>query len=115
MHILKNVIEYKTRVLVFSKNLSKTFILRRTERGIIIDEHMYTFKTSVMMVRYSLKLDILNRYLKNNQVLIFKISDHSESSYADERNDGQTTGQPNNRFRKFAKTLKVITKSNTSA
>ena len=45
--------------------------MRKIERGIIINEHMYSRKTFVIIIRFSLKLDIVNGVLKNNQVLIF--------------------------------------------
>jgi hypothetical protein len=48
----KNVIEYKICVLVFSANLSVTFlILRKTERGIIINVHRSLCKVPVTLVR----------------------------------------------------------------
>lgn len=53
------------------QTLRGTFIVRKIERGIIINEHMYSRKTFVIIIRFSLKLDIVNGVLKNNQVLIF--------------------------------------------
>jgi len=34
------------------QTLCETFIVRKTERGIIINEHMYTCKTFVIIVRF---------------------------------------------------------------
>ena len=73
-HIFKNVVEHKIRVWFSAQSLSETFIVRRTERGTTINEHMYSCKTFVIIVRFVLKLDILNRFLKSNKILIFKIS-----------------------------------------
>jgi len=55
--------------------------------------------------------------LKNNHVLILKISDQSEPSCSMRTNETTDTqqDQPNNRFRKFSKALKFNIKSNTSA
>lgn len=56
------------------QTLSETFCVRRTERDIIINGHTYSCKTFVIIGRFSLKLNILHRFLKNKQVLIFKLS-----------------------------------------
>jgi len=78
---------------------------------------MYSYKTSVIIVRFSLKLDILNRFLKNNEVLIFKIYIQWEPSCSMRTNEPTDTQQHEQiiAFRKFANVLKVNTKSNTSA
>jgi hypothetical protein len=91
------------RVWFSAQPFSETFIVRRIERGIIINEHMYSCKTFVIIVRFVLKLDILNRFLKNNKVLIFKISVQWETSCSMRTNEPTDTQQdePNNRFTKI--------------
>ena len=91
------------RVLVLSTSLSETFIVRGIELLTFINEHMHSCKTSVIIVRFPLKLDILNRFLKNNQVLIFKISVQLEPSYFMRTNELTDTQQdePNDSFSKI--------------
>ena len=78
---------------------------------------MYSRSPSVIVIRFSLKLDIINRFLKSNQVLIFKISVQWEPSCSIRTNGPMDTQQEEKIivFRKFAKALKVNTKSNTPA
>jgi hypothetical protein len=49
----KKVIEHKICVLIFSTNLSKTFlILRRIQRDIVINVHRSSCKVHVIVVRF---------------------------------------------------------------
>jgi hypothetical protein len=63
MHIFETFIENKTRVLVVSTTFVQNFFLRRTERGIIIDEHMYIFKTCYYS-QILIKIGYLQQILK---------------------------------------------------
>jgi len=55
----KMLLNIKCSVWFSVQHLSKTFIVRRIERDIVINEHAYSCKTSVIIDRFSLKFDIL--------------------------------------------------------
>ena len=69
---MKNVTKYKMRVLIFTKIFDQIIFLRSVERDIIINEHMSLCNVTVVIIRYSLKLNSLNRFLTNTQDIIFK-------------------------------------------
>jgi hypothetical protein len=54
------------------QTMSETFIVRRYKQDFIINEHTSLSKVTVTIVRFSLKLKFIKRFLKYTQVLIFK-------------------------------------------
>ena len=54
--------------------LTETFIFRQIDPDITKNAHTSSCKVPVIIVRYSLKLNFLNRILTNSQVLIIKKS-----------------------------------------
>jgi hypothetical protein len=70
---------------------SVTFISKTIERYITINEHTSSCKLLVIIVRFSLKLSILNRFLNNSQVLTFKLSVHWELSCSMQKNKPTNT------------------------
>ena len=60
--------------------LTEAFIVRQTERDIIINEHTPSCKLADILVSYSLKLNFLYRRLTISQVLIIKKFFHWEPS-----------------------------------
>ena len=56
---MKNVMEYKTCVLIFSIFLSQTFLtLRKIQRDFTINLHISSCKVPVILVRFLTKLEI---------------------------------------------------------
>jgi hypothetical protein len=72
-------------------SLTESFIGGRVERDIIINEHMSASKVTVIIVKYSLKLNFHYRFLPNSLVLIIKKSVQWELI-------GKQKGQINGRF-----------------
>jgi hypothetical protein len=80
------------RVLIFSTNLSETFIiLRRTVRGIIIKVHGSLCKVPVIFVGFLMNLAFLDRFSKKDQMSDFmKICPVGAKLF---HSDGWTDGQ----------------------
>jgi hypothetical protein len=116
-HILKKVINCYKRVWFSLLSLTESLIVRRVERDIIINEQMSSCKATVIIVRFSLTLKFLNRFLTNLHEIIFEKSVQSETncSMLTKGPTGKQTGW--NKWSLFAnlrRRLKVNTKSNTS-
>jgi hypothetical protein len=111
-HILTNGgrKKYSVGVLILSSNFSETFlILRRTERDMVINIHLFSCKVPIFLVRCSRNLNFLDRYSKNTSILNFvKIGPvRAELSHADRRRDQKDGRTDRTRlivaFRNFAK------------
>jgi hypothetical protein len=74
--------------------LSETFISRRTERGTITNEHMYSCKTryySQICIKIGYSQQIFEKERSINFQNICPVG--AELFHADERTDGRTTGR----------------------
>ena len=63
------ILNIKCILLIFSTNLSETFlVLRRKHRDIIVNIHWYSCKLPVILVRFQWHLNFLDRFWKDPQV-----------------------------------------------
>jgi len=62
----QRIIEHKMWVFFFLQLLSETFLtLKRTERDVIIHVHWSSRKVSVILVRFELHPNFINKFSKN--------------------------------------------------
>jgi hypothetical protein len=79
-NILKKVIEHKMRVLVFIIISDRIIYCKKGWSNFKKNERMSSCKVTVIIVRFSLKLNFHNRLMANSQEIIFKKSVHWEPS-----------------------------------
>ena len=104
----KKVIEYKLCVLIFSTNLSETFlILRRSERDLIKNIYWSSCKVPIVLVRFQWNLNFLNGFSKNSHIKFHENPSNGNRVVPFGRKDGRTDRQTEV-FRNIAKALKNL-------
>ena len=113
---IKMFIENKMRVLIYSTNLSETFlILRKIQRDNIINVHKSSCNVTFTFVRFDCNLSFLNKFSKNPQISNFmKIRPMGTNLFHADRRRLQADrhDEVNSRFSRFCEMRLKNTSSN---